>query len=363
MGKGSSPPAPPDYRAAATEQGEANQAVIRDQTFANRANQTTPWGGVTWTPGTTVDPVSGETVGTWEQDQFLDPTMQGALQDQINSGATRSMLAGNLTGNLSDVYDSPVDYNSFREVTELGDPNTFRQRGEDAAYERATSRLDPMFEDEQNALAINLRNRGLRSGDEAYEAEMDRFGRRKTDAYQSAINESSAAGRAESALGFDQSAQRQAQSLGLRQNEIAEALQQRGMPLEEINMLLAGQGVQPPNAPGYSNAGQAQAANLFGAAQQQYGAAADAYNAQQAQRQSLLQGAVGIGTGLMGMFSDRRLKTNIRREGVTPGGTPVYTWNYVWGGPRYRGVMADEVPEAAVLHSSGYLMVDYGKVR
>lgn len=302
MGKGSSPPPPPDYRAAATEQGEASREVVRDQTFANRANQSTPWGGVNWTPGTTVDPVTGETVGTWSQQQVLAPGLDIAFNAQRDLARDRSTAASGMLSQATNAFGTPLDYGQFSDVTDLGDPNTFRQRGEDAAYARATSRLDPMFEDEQNALAINLRNRGLRSGDEAYEAEMDRFDRRKTDAYQSALNESSAAGRAESALNFDQSAQRQGQSLGVRQNEIAEALQARGMPLEEINMLLAGQGVQPPNAPGYSSAAAAQPANLFGAANSQYGAAADAYNAQQAQRQSTMSGLFGLGSAALGMF-------------------------------------------------------------
>ena len=92
MGSPSTPP-PPDYTAVANEQGEVNQEALRNQTFANRPNQTTPWGAVNWTPGTTVDPVTGETVGTWDQSQTLDPTLQGTLRDQFATGETRSELA------------------------------------------------------------------------------------------------------------------------------------------------------------------------------------------------------------------------------------------------------------------------------
>lgn len=64
------------------------------------------------------------------------------------------------------------------------------------------------------------------------------------------------------------------------------------------------------------------------------------------------------------MFSDVRLKTDIERVGELPNGLGVYEFNYVWGGPRLRGVMAQEVinikPEAVIEHESGYLMVDYG---
>ena len=64
-------------------------------------------------------------------------------------------------------------------------------------------------------------------------------------------------------------------------------------------------------------------------------------------------------------FSDRRLKTNISRVGTRPDGLGVYEFEYVWGGPRHRGLMAQEVRELypdAVSERDGYLMVDYRKV-
>lgn len=61
--------------------------------------------------------------------------------------------------------------------------------------------------------------------------------------------------------------------------------------------------------------------------------------------------------------SDRRLKTNVQLLGKTRGGTNVYSYNYIWGGSRHIGVMADEVPEASFMTSTGFLWVDYSKVR
>jgi len=153
----------------------------------------------------------------------------------------------------------------------------------------------------------------------------------------------------------------------LRQNEIAEALGRRGMPLEEVNQLLAGQGVQPPTAPNVPYAAAARAPNLMGAASSTYQGNIDRYNAQQQQQQGLMGGlgnlaGLGIQAYGAGMFSDRRLKTNIRRLG-TWRGYPFYAFDYVWGEPGL-GVMADEVnPEAVSTHESGFAMVDYGKVR
>jgi hypothetical protein len=64
--------------------------------------------------------------------------------------------------------------------------------------------------------------------------------------------------------------------------------------------------------------------------------------------------------------SDIRVKTNIERVGELASGLPVYEFDYVWGGPRQIGVMAQDVmqvfPDAVAEHPEGYLMVDYGAI-
>ena len=69
--------------------------------------------------------------------------------------------------------------------------------------------------------------------------------------------------------------------------------------------------------------------------------------------------------GVDQQFSDRRLKTNITKIGTRADGLNVYEFDYVWGGPRQVGLMAQEVqsvyPEAIGVRD-GYLTVDYGKV-
>lgn len=67
-----------------------------------------------------------------------------------------------------------------------------------------------------------------------------------------------------------------------------------------------------------------------------------------------------IGSGLK--HSDRRLKKNVVKVGTLPNGLNVYEFDYIWGGPRQRGVLADEVEKiipAAVSERLGFKMVDY----
>jgi len=76
-------------------------------------------------------------------------------------------------------------------------------------------------------------------------------------------------------------------------------------------------------------------------------------------------GAGGGGSG-GGGWSDRRLKRRIVRLGKTPDGLPLYRFQYIWGGPDYVGVMAQDLlelrPDAVIHDESGYLQVDYERL-
>lgn len=73
------------------------------------------------------------------------------------------------------------------------------------------------------------------------------------------------------------------------------------------------------------------------------------------------------GLGLGGpQPSDRRLKRDIVQIGTRPDGLAVYEFEYVWGGGRRTGLMAQEVrelyPDAVVEMAGGFLAVDYRRV-
>jgi hypothetical protein len=97
-----------------------------------------------------------------------------------------------------------------------------------------------------------------------------------------------------------------------------------------------------------------------------------ARNQTEQQRQNPITGAINLGAGAAGAFmgmSDVRLKTDLRRVGRTPLGIPIWTYRYTWDEPdvRHIGVLAQEVlpvlPGAVVQLPSGYLAVDYGRIR
>ena len=64
-------------------------------------------------------------------------------------------------------------------------------------------------------------------------------------------------------------------------------------------------------------------------------------------------------------WSDVKLKKNIVKVGNSKSGLNIYEFDYInkkYGKGRYRGVMAQEVPNASFLSDNGYYMVDYSKI-
>jgi hypothetical protein len=98
---------------------------------------------------------------------------------------------------------------------------------------------------------------------------------------------------------------------------------------------------------GYNTANASAATDYSGAAQNQYGASMDAYNAGQATTNALIGAAGSMGSTAM-MFSDRRVKKDVRRIGTHRGlGVGVYSYRYIGERGRRVGVMAQEVRRVA----------------
>jgi hypothetical protein len=150
----------------------------------------------------------------------------------------------------------------------------------------------------------------------------------------------------------------------LRQQAIAEQQQRRGMSLNEMNALLTGQQVGMPQMPRFNASGIAETPQLLNAANMQYQAGMDAFNAQQQGMANTMGGLSSLASTAF-MFSDRRLKRRVKRVG-THADLGVGIYEYEMAGFPQRGVIAQEVaavrPDLVKRHPSGYLMVDYGRV-
>lgn len=160
-----------------------------------------------------------------------------------------------------------------------------------------------------------------------------------------------------------------------QQQSLAQDLALRSQPINELGAIMSGSQVQLPQFTGYTPSQVAPPPTMAGA-QAGYQAQLGAANAQNAANAQAMQGLFQLGgaalmaptgtfTGPTGMFSDRRLKTNIKQIGVADNGLNIYSYNYVWGGPAHIGYMADEVEKVApdaVGKFGGYKTVNYAMV-
>jgi len=330
-GKGSTPPAP-DYAGAATATAQGNLEATRAATEANRINQYTPYGSLTYSR----DPNAATPDSGWSQNINLNDTGQKLLDYANQSALGLGQQTGQALGRVNESLSKPFDYSSVGDV-------------QNAAQGAITSRLDPMWQQREQQTNTQLINQGLRPGTEAYTNAMRDFNSGRNDAYQQAI-----------LAGINTMPQTY---------QMAQAL--RSQPLNELNALRTGSQVTNPTFNQVPQQQTTAGANMLGAAQAQGQAGLDAYNTQVGGQNSFMSGLMGLGgaammspAGTFAFMSDIRLKSNIERVGTHPLGIGIYEYDIF--DRRERGVMAQELfhvkPDAVHVHDSGYLMVDYGKI-
>lgn len=422
-----STPAAPDYAGAANAQAESSREVTEQQTWANRPTINTPFGQQSWETTPQWDPSTGQYLNTWTQNTNLTPESQAAVDSQMRIQQGRSGLAESLLGRTQEEYGDTMDWSKFdqlagtpqgqtygpesvqRDLSTAGlqgvDPSQkYNQDANDAIYNQWASRADPQFVKDDDRLRTQLYNSGLKEGDAAYDEEMRKLRENQGDQrqqaqYQATIGSGAEAQRTQgmdSATRAQQFGERQAggafansaaqqafsQNIGAgqanysqnmqganyqnqrRQQQISEEMQRRGFSLNEINAILTGQQVGMPNMPSFNTAQRSEGTQNLQAADMQGQHDLDVFNAQQAATNSMLSGA---SSGAM-MFSDRRLKKNIRELGFDDNGLRKYTFSYVWErteGSHHVGYMADEVEKLypdAVIEFHGYKVVDYSRI-
>lgn len=265
MGKQSAPAAP-DYTAAAEKTAAGNLEAAKYATRANRVNQYTPYGSLTYKE-------LGD--GTWEQNQTLTPQAQATLDKQM-------ALSDKYADTASTGFDKIQGLLSNPELDMSQLPTRGINVGQ-TAQEAIMSRLQPQLAQQDEALRTRLANQGITLGSDAYGKEMTAQGQRSNDLQlQAAL-----------------------QGINLDQANRAGALQEQAYiqdrPLNLVNALRSGAQVQSPQFQNYAQQATTQGANYSGAAGQQYQAGLDSTNAANAETSGMMSGLFGIGMGLAGM--------------------------------------------------------------
>lgn len=170
---GTNAPGAHDYTQAAQQTADSSNAQLDKQTLENRPNQTNAFGSsLMWTTGPDGRPMQVQSFG-------------GPMQGVANSlmGQAQSTFSQSLP-NSPFSFGGPMQGPGPLSL----DPSSARDQAISGAYNQATSRLDPMFSQREEALRSQLLNQGLDPSSEAYQTQMANFGRERNDAYSSAMN-------------------------------------------------------------------------------------------------------------------------------------------------------------------------------
>lgn len=229
----------PDFGKIAQQQAAGNQALLQEQTRANRPNQVGPWGSTTW---------GQDAGGNWTQTQSFDPYVQSRL-DSIKQG-----------------FAQPMDWN-----TPGIDPNTVREDVTKASFDRFKSLMDPVWNQREDSTRARMAAEGWDPNAVGVTSEWSRLGDQRGEDYSRAAWDAIGAGGAEADRALRQ-----------RSSILAERAAQRTQPLTELQGLM-GTRVQNPD---FAHAGYAPGPDLMGAAGMQYSADR---NTQQDQAQSTQQ--------------------------------------------------------------------------
>ncbi|MBP5398895.1 MAG: tail fiber domain-containing protein [Alphaproteobacteria bacterium] len=281
--------------------------------------------------------------------------MLGAGGASTNRYTSENNILNYLKNYDTSTYDNTLQnllnnaYNMSKNINNMGSyvfnvdgSDEARQRAENATYQAYTNLLAPEFEQQTNNLETRLQNQGIGVGSAAYNSAMDNLLKNQNNAYNEAAYRSVLAGQ----NAFNQSLN----------NEISAGTFANNAQNNYLSQILS----QLQNSySGYDNAMNIY--NIQHASDARIDAAKQANNREQTEAgQQFLSSAIAAG---LAMFSDERLKENIRPVGKLDNGLTVYCFNFVGSKISQLGLLAQEVaevkPEAVFRDENGYLMVCY----
>jgi len=269
IGKDDAPP-PPDYAAAAQATAQGNIDAARVATAANRVNQITPYGNLTYKQ-TGTDSYGNP---TWTATQELAPAQQKLVEQQagLSSGLLNTAQQGlDYAGNL--MAKPGIDMSKL--------PSTGFNPGQ--SYQEAMmSRLAPQIDRENQSFEQDMANKGIGAGTPAYNTAKQLLGQTQNDRLNSATVQGLNAGLTANQQAFAQQGYNQMQ------------------PINVINALRTGSQVASPQYVNPAQQATTAGPDLLGAANQQYNAQLAQTNANNAASSGFMGGLMNMGAAYLG---------------------------------------------------------------
>lgn len=264
-------PATPDYTGAAQATAAGNLDAARAATAANRVNQVNPYGSLSYAV-TGQDPYGNP---TWTATTSLSPDQQQLYNYDIATSKGLGELQQKGLGYVGSMLDKPFSTQNLAQFGIKGGENY-----EDAIMRR----LQPTIAAEAKSFDAQMANQGIPVGSEAYQNAKRVFDARQNDKLVSAITG-----------GFDVGSR-------MRQQQFGEEAYMRNEPINTLNAVRSGSQVTGPS--GYFVNAPQQAtttgADYLSAAGMTGNANIAAANAENAQRNAMIQGLFSMGSSYAG---------------------------------------------------------------
>jgi hypothetical protein len=330
-GKAKAPPAP-DYTAAAKETSAGNLEAARATAAANKVNQVTPYGNLTYTANPNKD-AYGNTLYT--ATQTLSPDQQSILNanNQLDLGLMNTANTG--LGYANKVLSQPgVDTSKLTQMQGgVGAPSTAMKSSVDTTglpsyginpgetyTDAIMRRLQPQLEGQRATEEARLANQGIGLGSSAYSNAKDILGRQQNDLLTSAQIQGMNTGLQANQQQFGQNAtqaqlanqaNQQEYNQQLQNAQLANQVNQQGFqqeaynqmqPINVINALRTGSQVTNPSYANVPQQANTAGADILGATQAGYNAQLGAVNAKNAASGNFMGGLMQVGTTAAMMY-------------------------------------------------------------
>lgn len=208
-------PSTPSATDISGAQGQSNAESAIASALLDNVNQVTPYGSTTFnqTATTPINMPNGTTVNIpqFTEQTSLNPGAQQLYNTQLG---TSNQLASTASGIANGLNLQPLNLNSNSNSIIQAGPNLIDQASANAAYNQASSFLDPQWNTQQTQLQDQLNSQGIPVGSDAYDNAMTNFNNSKTQAYNAAANSAIQSGAQNAATLYNSAIAGQNQSIG-----------------------------------------------------------------------------------------------------------------------------------------------------
>lgn len=264
------PPPPPDYASAARETAQGNIDAARLATAANRVNQITPFGNLTYTQ--TGEDKYGNPM--WTATQTLSP-------EQLKIANQQADLSSGLLGTAQKGLEYAGNVISKPGIDTSKLPSTGFNPGQ--SYQDAImTRLAPQIARENQSFEQDMANKGIGVGTAAYNTAKELLSQNQNDRLVSSTVQGLNTGLAANQQGFSQAAYNQMQ------------------PINVINALRTGSQVSTPQYVNPALQSTTQGPDLLGAVSSRYNAEVGNVNARNANTANFVSGLMNMGGQIYG---------------------------------------------------------------